>query len=180
MSLCTALQIYRDKLLRSWKSWKRNVWWLLQPRFRSPPNTRKLMKLMWTTKMSQELRSRARNERRSRRTNAELLPRWPRLSKETQRPSQPLLCQMSSKPATPDETYTPARYSELRKHFVSEKMATGMSGKMHRLSGTGATWNDNFYLVWICLSWRRGDLSPKIALLTHGHPRTANIKPQND
>ena len=33
------------------------------------------------------------------------------------------------KPATPDETYTPARYSELRKHFVSEKMAAGMSWK---------------------------------------------------
>ena len=34
------------------------------------------------------------------------------------------------KPATPDETYSPSRYAELRKHFVSEKMATGLSWKI--------------------------------------------------
>eukprot|EP00435_Cladocopium_sp_Y103_P035047 s2703_g9.t1 len=39
-------------------------------------------------------------------------------------------------PATADETYTPSRYAELRKHFVSEQMSTGLTWKCAQ-----AEWN---------------------------------------
>ena len=38
--------------------------------------------------------------------------------------------------AKPDETYTPSRYSELRKHYVNEKMSSGLSWK-----NAQAEWN---------------------------------------
>ena len=41
-------------------------------------------------------------------------------------------------PAKPDETYTPLRYAELRKHFVDDKMSTGLSWK-----NAQAEWNNS-------------------------------------
>jgi hypothetical protein len=41
-------------------------------------------------------------------------------------------------PANADETYTPCRYAELRKHFVDDKMSTGLSWK-----DAQAEWNNS-------------------------------------
>ena len=41
-------------------------------------------------------------------------------------------------PATSEETYSPSRYAELRKHFVTEKMSAGLSWK-----NAQAEWNQS-------------------------------------
>ena len=75
-----------------------------------------------TEKARKKLKKKAKGKRRRPAQVAEA-------SKANPNADEPAVVVPEFKPATSDETYSPSRYAELRKHFVSERMSAGLSWK---------------------------------------------------